>query len=472
MNQNNRDQIINIFQDIERQDYIKSWFIYDLEIWPIIKEILYFQAIRKASKLDLLKITIRNFLNDIKRKQKVESLNFSKKDILFNGYKAMRINLNNESHNKHFDPMMDHLETQNMSSALIEFVELNNKNCYRSDRLIEGCIYVKNSASKVSLSDLKKLKHLDDLILKISKKFRLNEKYIYNRIKLNTNIALNWSDFYSEIIKKTQPKVIFTLSYYSAPCYGLIFAAKQNKVPVIDVQHGGQGNLHFAYNYNSKLKNLNLLPDLFWVWDKASYNLINKWASKDKVILGGNPSINNIEETNPIPQLIQPDDILILYTLQTTITPYVPNFIMHAIKSSPNHYKWWFRLHPRMKENEKQIVYNTLKKKGVYDRVNFKDANEVSLNNILKYTLVHISSFSGSVTEAALLNVPLNITFSDMGKESFKDLIDEGKVYFSKFENNQSLNELISKHNFDLNINANHIDPFEQLDALLNNFQS
>lgn len=441
-------KILDFFKSIENKDFLSGWLINGVNIWPIVKASLDFEILRRKEnrKFPKLKIFILTFLYRIKyRRSKNIPIN-TKKDFLFTGYPATRIRRGQVSMNKYFDPMMDYLEKINMSSLLVEFNANPKDNYYRKDRVFIGDNSLTKSKKNVSLDILYNLPFFNETLDNICQEFNLCKYYLIRDILISIDLTFIWRDFYSSVLEKIKPKMIFMLCYYSPQNFGLIIAARKLNIPTVDMQHGGQGEFHFAYSFSSKLASHELLPNYFWVWDKHSSKNLLSWLEKDRVILGGNPS-HSIDNDSFVKKILKPNDILILYTLQKGIYPYVPFFLVDAIKKSPQSYKWWFRFHPRMGDNEKREVYTQIKHMNIFDRINFEDANKFSLSEILLSTKVHISSFSGSIIEAALCNVPLNITFSEIGAASFADLIKNGNLQFKLFKSNDSLNNLIKKTN-------------------------
>ena len=65
---------------------------------------------------------------------------------------------------------------------------------------------------------------------------------------------------------------------------------------------------------------------------------------------------------------------------------------------------------------------------------------------------VHISSYSGSIAEAALCNVPLNITFSEIGAKTFAELISKRQLQFHQFKRGESLIDLIENQKIEFNV--------------------
>src|SRR5690606_28068781 len=79
--------------------------------------------------------------------------------------------------------------------------------------------------------------------------------------------------------EQLQPKVSFGLCYYNDEMLAMNYAAAKSKVISIDMQHGTQGPLHFAYASWTKQPSdgFDLLPSIFWCWDKESALTINEW---------------------------------------------------------------------------------------------------------------------------------------------------------------------------------------------------
>lgn len=442
MDVNERIKLLEFFDKIEKDYKVENWSVQRIDIWPIVKEHLFFSIYRKPIWKNYLKSYLDFFLQKRNMWQKKKRpIMLNKREVLFSSGSTVRLSFNEKSYNKFFDPMMDYLESKTYNPLLIEYHSIKNKNYYKSERIFDANVYLEILKNiDVKKQDLIKLESFEEFIKEISQ-FDIDVNFFIKRLQHKIRNVIAWRNLYKEILIQTTPKAIFLICYYCEPSFGLICAAKELKITTTDMQHGAQGRLHFAYNYKPRLFSLNSLPTYFWVWDIASYKDLLSCFEEDKILLGGNPwiSINDEVEID----LLSKDELLILYSLQTTVKPYVPDFLIEAIKGSPGNYKWWFRLHPRMKKGEIEEIHKLLKDQSIFDNIEILKSTKLPLPAILKNTSVHISAYSGSLGEAALLSVPINITYSLVGAETYNELILDNKLFYKPFNKGEELLDFI-----------------------------
>jgi hypothetical protein len=218
-------------------------------------------------------------------------------------------------------------------------------------------------------------------------------------------------------------------------------ACREIGIPSVDIQHGVQGDLHFAYGRWDKLPKAGyeLLPTIFWVWSEVEAKAINNWNEKVKKwhrpFIGGNPWLNlwwnndnNIcmyykNQINNISGFLE-SSIKILLTLQPGVPNHgIPEWLINAIDRSPSDWFWLIRVHPCMlaeRGNVKKLIATCSHKK-----VNVDDATDLPLPSILKSVDIHVTHSSSTVIEAQQYGVP-TIAVSNMGKELYLEQFELG----------------------------------------------
>ncbi|WKK74524.2 hypothetical protein QYS49_22745 [Marivirga salinae] len=278
-------------------------------------------------------------------------------------------------------------------------------------------LFKDNKGFKEFLHDIEKNGVIDRNILNINLQKKINH-------------VKSWSNFFRWLIKKTEAKMVAGICYYSNAMYGLNLAAHQLNIKSADMQHGAQGNMHIAYNFNKIPDNgYNILPKYFWVWDFESKNhLENIFKSQNfhKVVLKGNPWFNFIKE-NSSKLSIRENKPLILISVQP-LREILNTNIYEIIRSTANMYAWWIRLHPRMSKTETANFISELKFNQVYDKINIKEASNLPLPIILQNAKLHISKYSGTISEAAMMQVP-SLIIDEIGTKTYDNLIEKGIAY-------------------------------------------
>ena len=232
--------------------------------------------------------------------------------------------------------------------------------------------------------------------------------------------------------------------YDSGAIFGMNLAAKKLGVVSIDMQHGGQGDFHFAYHFNkTPAEGYNILPDKFWVWDNLSFEHIDKWTENKNhfPVLGGNPWIEFLRDDFEGQNIYHENKPMILFTLQP-LNPIIDDYFLEVISLTCQKYNWWLRLHPRMTKDEVTCLNLKLVEFKIKGFVNIEDASNEPLPLLLKECNLHVSKYSGSIAEAALMQIPSLVT-DEIGVKSFEDLIESKKAVACLTENPAEIIDLI-----------------------------
>lgn len=86
---------------------------------------------------------------------------------------------------------------------------------------------------------------------------------------------------------------LFVVCFYDLNVWPFVIAANRLGIPVIDIQHGKQGEYHHMYSHNIGIQKMrNMYPSHFWNWGESSAQSIEKWFGEQhaspKCIRGGN----------------------------------------------------------------------------------------------------------------------------------------------------------------------------------------
>ena len=154
---------------------------------------------------------------------------------------------------------------------------------------------------------------------------------------LDVNYSLHIKQFIAQIIIYKiifyiyKPKAIFLTCYYGKE--GILLAAKNRKIPVIEIQHGIIGYKHPAYNH--KILARDYYPDYLLTFGESEVNepSENFIFKNTQVYAIGSHYINyigNKKTSNPIETLIKKYDFSIAVTMQSTIEEELLEFIKKA----------------------------------------------------------------------------------------------------------------------------------------------
>ncbi len=431
------EEVLKWFQKIEREHNIQDLKIKDLSVWPILRWQLFKHIMDesgymlKKERIQARKSLINKFAELLKGLEVFFKIRFkllSKADIIFSGAPVYMQKEGDGHVNKFFDPIISRLKNK-YSFLIADYLYNPSLNHSHNGNRLE-IIYAFNFLKKF-ISKKRNLEPLEE-IDKIIKIFNRDFKSDFNTVKFHQNLnhTFKWASFFQMLIRATQAKFLFGIGYYTTQVYGLNLAAYREGVHAIDIQHGPQGQLHPAYSKFLNIPNLGFssLPSLFWVWDQHSLDSLNKTFSGSKyhqVFLGGNPW-HYYRDNIPINTYSNGKKI-ILYTLQPLV-PVLPEVLLHAIETTPSGYKWWFRLHPRMSEEDIKLIKLILKERNIESFIEFEKPNVLSLPDLFMVVDIHISKSSGCIMEAEIFGVP-NIIIDELGIKYYNHLIDSKRNY-------------------------------------------
>lgn len=265
---------------------------------------------------------------------------------------------------------------------------------------------------------------------------------------------MNMKDFYTEIFKKVNPKVVFFYAFhYNAP---MIEAADELGIITVDIQHGLQVGWNPLYtNYDEMPpEGYRQIPDFFAVWGEKEYqSIINSFPSKKhRPIYMGNPWLEKIKTfpttfSRGVLAELESDKydkkILIIMQNQTDI----PQTFIDIIEQTKNdNILWIIRHHPkgeRYKAEDFSINNHKIILSDEIDKVLFSE--------LFKYVDITISEGSTLAIEASYFGVT-NIVTSAMGADNYKQELKDNVFYY--LENSVDFHEIMES----IDTNQNQVD--------------
>jgi len=444
---NNRIDIKEFINEIEKKFPVNKWKVNDIHIWPHIRIKLYFYLINLIEKNDSSPIKTKP---EKKGKERIKSdlkkllavfhfykwlYTLPKKKNLFVGADAHRVDYRQTRFNRYFDIL---IEKYNLSQNSMYFEYGVNTNKQYNSSLI--FTFSKALSGFLFLNKFLKIKgnvQLEgyEVFLDYLKKDELFSQFSTFYSKKNVS---NWASlvsyprvvFFRKVLTKIKPERVVILCYYLDDIMALTAAANQLKIETIEMQHGPQSTVHMAYSswFTLPQEGYDMLPRNYWCWDENSKNLLQEWTKSNKnyaVKVIGNPWIDywksmkkNYVHTNYILYSLQPSPL--------TMEQLFPESIINFIKENP--IPWFIRLHPRQL-NEMDAIKMYLKNKQILHLVTIDAATNDPLPLILSNALLHITHFSGTAIEAYLFNV-FTVLLNEIGKLSFQDLISAQKAVY------------------------------------------
>ena len=233
-------------------------------------------------------------------------------------------------------------------------------------------------------------------------------------------------------LKRACPNLttILLTAWYGAPLMGFIAGMRSLGVEVVDVQHGQQGPDQSMYvdlpvNVDASASPI---PDRFWLWGnrtKLNIGLAPAGRSLEVVGMPFNYDYELVRARLP-EHAIRPSDVFVSLQKSHIDNPSVlPPELVRAIVNSRR--KFTLRNHPNA--GVQRLDAKKIKKK-FGSRVQVADSRYPALP-MVEASSLHVSSFSSTVLEAALVKVP-SIVWSEAGRRSYSSLVESGIVTVDK----------------------------------------
>lgn len=245
----------------------------------------------------------------------------------------------------------------------------------------------------------------------------------------NYNDCIEWffhqRDFYTELLQRYNPKVIFFVGFDYH--YALVSAAKALGVHSVDLQHGVQAGWSPVYNHWQVVPEggYEMLPDTFWVWgDYDARKIVNNFDCDNvDAIVGGFPWLDRqsdflLEKQPDSLKKIAKDKKIGILTLQDQTE--FPQLFERIVVQTVDQIQWIIKRHPK----HKNINLSRIKGKALFG----KDFDQVSFLTLIRTADIHLTECSTAVIEADYFGVPSVVT-GEQGILNYSDFIDQGTVH-------------------------------------------
>ena len=392
-------------------------------IWPLIRMNIYLSESKSGGKkVSVKKALIFFFLGLVDSLKSYFSIRRTVDNVLIttSHYKVWE---NGQLHDKILDPVLKHLQRRSESYQVWEFTsdyQFSSKISYRQFMYpIQRKLYVRHrlrSLFKPSNFPLGgDIEKLNTELASHDLSFRVNEAFIQKVSLTFDNVR-----FFKKQLEKVRAQRVFVVCYYDAKGFALVKAANDLKIPIVDLQHGVQGERHLAYaRWPSNLIHSKFLPSHFYVWNQHSYETIGAWKHDiSKILLGCNQWV--LERVRKI------SNEILLVSLQP-IEGFIPEVLLTEIRDYQGDKKWYLRLHPTQL-HQLERVEDVVKSWGIVQKVNVRDASALPLTTLLERTALHVTFYSSVAVEASYYNVATYF-LSQQGATMYRKIIPERLSY-------------------------------------------
>lgn len=224
--------------------------------------------------------------------------------------------------------------------------------------------------------------------------------------------------------------------WYGSAGQPAVAAAHDLGIEAIDIQHGVQGEGHFAYSGwagASRTAAYPSIPDGFWVWgdwDRDALLTPGSLGERRPVTVTGHGWIDlwTRGDTRLASEMARADRFLgdshtILVTLQERVD--FDRVLLPALRDSPSHWTWLVRQHRRMTEDPLELETKLSALSSA--RVSVVQATKLALFSLMRRAAWHVTGYSTCALEALPFGVP-TLLWHESGARAFSTFIEGGAM--------------------------------------------
>ena len=238
-----------------------------------------------------------------------------------------------------------------------------------------------------------------------------------------------YSRFHTRILQKVKPRCVFLVSWYNIEHMALVHACNALSIPVVDLQHGVQGAAHLAYGrwHTVPTEGWSMMPRLFWCWDRTSTDNINSWSAHTphQALVLGDPWLETTSRSAATVHWKNDGRKRVLFTAQP-LTDILPDRLLDTIAKTLSTVQWIIRTHPN-RPTMAATVSLRIQEADLMDKVVIDEAMGTPLAALLKDCDLHVTQYSSTVLEAAIMGVP-SIAIHVSANGLYPELIASGTL--------------------------------------------
>jgi hypothetical protein len=220
-----------------------------------------------------------------------------------------------------------------------------------------------------------------------------------------------------------------------------IKAAKMLNIPTMDIQHGLQGQTHFAYSGMVKAPSggYEIVPELFWVWgDNDKKNLLdsNRIISDNDIFVLGNSWVNKWSsgsltssgQQDEIEALVDGYEKVILVTLQNKHL-FEEQIYEYLQNNSSNNWLWLIRLHRMHRDEDFNRIKKMFSGLDIQGKIEIEKATSLPLYSLFAVSDCHITGYSTCANEALAFGLP-SVLLHPSAVEAYESPIRNGVMFY------------------------------------------
>lgn len=428
-----------VLKEIESSCNINSITINGVKAWPLIRSIIWSELTKADSQKKLVIGSGHSLIQKIEyllnkfgliyllTKKTLRAVD-KKIEVLFIGRSQHRVRITGvrKSFDRIMDPLAHLTEPGTVKKIFILGIPKLRNSYYSTERL----------RARRSVPELKILGLEESGLPAYLSQLDVSTESLWSAIGRGVKVFSKSYVMGCELLSRfPNTRQIFISVWYSFDSLGIIAAAHQRDVKVIDIQHGGE--MHGMYSGWGCIpeNGYELLPDIFWCWGNESANRIQhgmKKSSRHKTIVGGYPwqefrqtkLADNTGKCHLKLSTVSTAKI-VLFSLQSPsfdMQKRIPDFVLEFLKFEHSNIHFKFRRHPNDPEDKAEL--RQLRKMKLKTKFEIEDSS-ADLVSTISGSNLHISAFSSVAFDCLALGVP-SLLYGEQSKVLYDREIQEG----------------------------------------------
>ncbi len=360
-------------------------------------------------------------------------------DVLMLGDPSSRVLLEGRWYDRHCDTLVDTLDEMGRTALHLEPLHVYRAPRHRPSRPVQLALDADRLRSRVSSAAVDLPGHADFLRL-LGQHLPVPPPVRREAVAAQVTQLAAMATRFDRVVAAARPRLALVVDY-GLPHMAFHVACRRAGVPSVDLQHGLQGPLHFAYArwHNLPPGGYPELARYFWVWSDFEATAIDAWGrvtGGHEAVVGGDPWLQRWTDADSAQVReydarfadlggVAPGDAHVLVTLRWGTDDDSLAAILAAVSATPG-MRWWLRDHPGATEPERQRLRRALLGHGRLAG-DSAVATEWPLPALLRHMDVHVTHNSSAVIEAAVFGVPSVLTDPE-GPGYFPEQVEAGLV--------------------------------------------
>lgn len=431
-------QLMELLWQLEQRYPVADWRIRGLHVWPLVR-IQIASLVRSGGTAggnagSLWQRAVNSFSSQQRAalRDREHIARLTPADLVFLSSSACRSLVDGQWLDRLCDPLREKLELRGYRCLQLEIAAQCECRVprWRDSYLIQRDVLWRRLLNSLPLQRCQaadcELDGLEDLQQDLARHQLSAEKLSWQQLGRQSALIVSLAAYFKKILSRTRPRQVLAVCYYNKEGLSLNLAARQLGLVSVDLQHGVQGTLHFAYGPWTAVPaaGYELLPDRFWCWSEQDAAAINSWSGKTTprhtAFCGGNTwaqywSTSTTAGAQKVREQFRAGKARLGGTRHVLITLQPVHGASQGLEAfgacinhAPADWRWWIRLHPAMAPNEAALRSWRLTLPA--ERIEWDLASELPLPVLLGGMDAHLTRSSSVVQEAAACAVPSVVT--------------------------------------------------------------